>query len=74
MYLAVIALIVGQALVIGFVPLLIYALGFAVVTHIFVLSYEEPALRKTYGAQYEAYAAGVHRWLPRLTPWRMGVP
>ena len=44
------------------------------VTHIFVLSYEEPALRKTYGAQYEAYAAGVHRWLPRLTPWRMGVP
>jgi protein-S-isoprenylcysteine O-methyltransferase Ste14 len=38
-----------------------------------VLIYEEPTLRNTYGAQYEAYAAEVDRWLPRLTPWRSEV-
>ena len=74
MYLAVTALIAGQGLLIGCLPLLIYALGFGVVTHLFVLVYEEPTLRRTYGAQYEAYAVGVRRWLPRLTPWRRGAP
>jgi protein-S-isoprenylcysteine O-methyltransferase Ste14 len=70
MYLAVTALIAGQGLLIGCLPLLIYALAFAVITHLFVLVYEEPTLRSTYGAQYEAYAADVRRWLPRLTPWQ----
>jgi protein-S-isoprenylcysteine O-methyltransferase Ste14 len=74
MYIAVISLIAGQGLLIGRLPLLIYALAFGVVTHLFVLVYEEPTLRSTYGAQYEAYAANVHRWLPRLTPWRSGAP
>jgi protein-S-isoprenylcysteine O-methyltransferase Ste14 len=74
MYLAVTALIAGQGLLIGCPPLLIYALAFGVVTHLFVLAYEEPTLRSTYGAQYEAYTADVRRWLPRLTPWRSGTP
>jgi protein-S-isoprenylcysteine O-methyltransferase Ste14 len=69
MYLAVTSLIAGQALLFGRPLLLIYALAFALVTHLFVLAYEEPTLRSTYGAQYEAYAANVHRWLPRRTPW-----
>jgi len=72
MYLAVISLIAGQGLLIGCPPLLIYALAFGIVTHLFVLVYEEPTLRSTYGAQYEAYATDVRRWLPRLTPWRGG--
>jgi len=38
--------------------------------HIFVLAYEEPTLRQSYGAEYESYRANVPRWLPRLTPWR----
>ena len=74
MYLAVMALIAGQGLLIGSLPLLIYALAFGIVTHLFVLAYEEPTLRSTYGAQYEAYAADVRRWLPRLTPWHSGAP
>ena len=74
MYLAVASLIAGQGLLIGYLPLLIYALAFGGVTHLFVLVYEEPTLRSTYGAQYEAYAAEVRRWLPRLTPWRSGAP
>src|SRR6185436_11430704 len=47
MYLAVSALIAGQGLLIGSLPLLIYALAFVVVTHLFVLVYEEPTLRGT---------------------------
>lgn len=70
MYVAVTALIAGQGLLLGSVALLVYALSFMLVTHLFVLVYEEPTLRSTYGVQYEAYAAAVHRWLPRLTPWR----
>ena len=41
------------------------ALGF----HIFVLAYEEPTLRQTFGTQFEAYTANVPRWVPRLQPW-----
>jgi protein-S-isoprenylcysteine O-methyltransferase Ste14 len=74
MYLAVMASIAGQGLLLGSVPRLIYALACGVVTHLFVLAYKEPTLRSTYGAQYEAYAADVRRWLPRLTPWRSGAP
>ncbi len=74
MYLAVMALIAGQGLLIGCLPLLIYSLGFGLVTHLFVLVYEEPTLRGTYGAQYEAYSAEVRRWLPRMTPWRSRAP
>ncbi len=70
MYVAVTALIAGQALLFGSVPALIYAALFMLITHLFVLLYEEPTLRATYGAQYDTYAAAVHRWVPRLTAWR----
>ena len=70
MYVAVVATILGQALLFGNVRLLEYVgavwLGF----HVFVLAYEEPTLRKAYGAEYEAFCANVPRWLPRWTPWR----
>ena len=37
--------------------------------HLFVLFYEEPALRKKFGAEYEEYCRHVRRWWPRLRPW-----
>jgi protein-S-isoprenylcysteine O-methyltransferase Ste14 len=36
---------------------------------VFVQLYEEPTLRKTFGADYQEYCRNVRRWLPRLTPW-----
>lgn len=70
MYVGVVTIILGQALILGDVRLLYYAaivwLGF----HLFVLLYEEPTLRRAYGAEYENFCAHVPRWLPRLTPWK----
>jgi protein-S-isoprenylcysteine O-methyltransferase Ste14 len=37
--------------------------------HLFVLFYEEPTLRKKFGADYDEYWRNVRRWLPRLNPW-----
>lgn len=72
MYVGVASIVVGQALVFGSGALLAYALLAGLVVHAFVLSYEEPTLRARYGAEYDAYCAGVRRWWPRLRPWRGG--
>ena len=36
---------------------------------LFVYYYEEPALRRKFGADYDEYCRQVRRWLPRLHPW-----
>jgi protein-S-isoprenylcysteine O-methyltransferase Ste14 len=70
MYVAVLAIILGQALVFGSLGVLLYGAAVLGAVHAFVVLYEEPTLRSTYGAQYEAYARGVPRWIPRISPWR----
>lgn len=70
MYVAVISLILGQALLFGSVAVLVWGLVVWLTVHLFVLAYEEPTLQSTFGAEYDAYRAGVRRWIPRLTPWR----
>jgi protein-S-isoprenylcysteine O-methyltransferase Ste14 len=69
MYLGVAALIVGQGLLLGQAVLLAYAAIFVVVVTVFVHSYEEPTLARTFGQQYETYRSAVPRWRPRLRPW-----
>lgn len=66
MYVALITLIFGQALLLGNTALLAYALLVWLATHAFIVFYEEPKLRKTYGAAYDAYRSHVSRWFP----WR----
>jgi protein-S-isoprenylcysteine O-methyltransferase Ste14 len=68
-YLANTALILGQGLLFARPGLLAYGALLWIGFHLFVLVYEEPTLRKTFGAEYEAYAAHVPRWLPLLRPW-----
>lgn len=70
MYVAVGSLIVGQSFLLGNIHLLEYGAIVWFVTHVFVLSYEEPTLRRAFGAEYEAFRANVPRWIPRLTPWQ----
>src|SRR5215469_6876122 len=70
MYLAVLAVITGQAIVLGRPVLLGYAAGVGAVFVAFVYGYEQPALARRYGAQYEAYRRAVPGWWPRLRPAR----
>jgi protein-S-isoprenylcysteine O-methyltransferase Ste14 len=72
MYMAVAAIIVGQALVLGRPALLLYAAAFVAVTGAFARWYEEPALLWRFGAEYEAYRRAVPAWWPRRHAWRPG--
>jgi protein-S-isoprenylcysteine O-methyltransferase Ste14 len=69
MYVAVIAVILGQAAILGRTVLLAYAAIFWLVVASFVRFYEEPTLSRRYGEHYAAYRRGVRGWWPRRTPW-----
>ena len=70
MYVAVLAVILGQSLlwvsgrVLGYGALV--WLGF----HLFVRIYEEPGLRARYGGEYDEFCTSVPRWIPRLSRWQ----
>src|SRR5947207_15548032 len=69
MYVAVVGLIAGQALLLGNRALLFYAIIVWMAFQIFVLLYEAPVFRKTYTAEYEVFCRNVPRWIPRLGAW-----
>jgi protein-S-isoprenylcysteine O-methyltransferase Ste14 len=71
MYLSVTLIVLGEFVLTGSRPLLIYwALWFAA-ANLFVIVYEEPTLRRRFGGAYERYTQEVGRWLPRI---RSGAP
>jgi protein-S-isoprenylcysteine O-methyltransferase Ste14 len=70
MYVAVASLIFGQGLFFGTMGVLEYGAAVWVCFFLFVLLYEEPTLRRSFGADYEAFCANVPRWIPRLRAWR----
>lgn len=70
MYVAVTSLILGQGLLFGEVRVFEYGLVVLLGFHLFVLLYEEPALRSKFGEEYKEFCAHVPRWLPRLTAWQ----
>ena len=69
MYLAVVAVITGQGLALGQPILLGYAAAVWVTVASFVRCYEEPALARQFGEQYQAYRRAVPAWRPRTRPW-----
>jgi protein-S-isoprenylcysteine O-methyltransferase Ste14 len=69
-YVAVVSLVVGQALLFGSGAVLAYAGFLALAFHVFVVLYEEPTLRRQFGAEYDAYCREVPRWVPRRRPSR----
>ena len=69
MYLAVAAIIVGQALLLGQLVLIPYAALFGLAVLAFVRWYEEPTLVRQFGAEYEEYRRAGPAWWPRRTPW-----
>jgi len=69
MYVAVLATIIGQALLLWQPVLLIYAAVVAALMATFVYGYEEPTLGERFGAEYDAYRRAVPAWVPRLRAW-----
>lgn len=66
MYLSVGTILLGEVLLTRSTGLLGFAaIGFVVV-NLFVIGYEEPHLRRQFGASYERYTASVGRWVPRF--------
>lgn len=70
MYIGVVLLIAGQGLLLGNAQVLGYGALVWLAVHLFVIGYEEPTLRRTFGAEYERFCGNVPRWVPRLRPWR----
>jgi protein-S-isoprenylcysteine O-methyltransferase Ste14 len=65
MYLAVGAVILGQAAVLGRWVLVAYALAFGGTVWSFVHWYEEPTLSRRFGPAYDEYRRTVPGWWPR---------
>jgi len=65
MYMGAALTLAGAALFYQSSALLWYCVAFAVVTHLFVVLYEEPVLRSLFGAQYIDYCERAKRWWPR---------
>jgi protein-S-isoprenylcysteine O-methyltransferase Ste14 len=70
MYLAVVLVIAGQALILGRLELWLYAAGAWLITVAFVHWIEEPTLHAQFGTDYEMYRRAVPAWVPRRRPWR----
>ncbi len=68
-YVGLIAIVIGEALILGDERLLVYAAILWLFFHAWVLAIEEPTLVSSFGDEFATFKANVPRWLPRLTPW-----
>jgi protein-S-isoprenylcysteine O-methyltransferase Ste14 len=64
MYIGVLLLIVGQGLLLGREVLYVWAGAAWLMFTAFLAFYEEPGLRRRFGAGYDDYRRRVNRWLP----------
>ena len=64
-YIAALLVVVGEAWLFLSFSLLVYAGTMALLLHLFVITYEEPTLRRRFGETYSGYLTAVPRWIPR---------
>lgn len=69
MYVGVLVVIAGEALLFRSPGLLIHFCAAWLVMNTFVHFYEEPKLAHTFPVEYAVYKQHVRRWIPRVTPW-----
>ncbi len=63
MYVGVLTVILGWAILFQSFALILYAVVVWTCFQAFIVLYEEPHLRRVFGAQYDAYRRHVPRWL-----------
>ena len=68
MYIGAVLALAGAALFYTSAPLLAYSGLLLLAAHLFVVFYEEPTLRRSFGLEYEAYCHRVRRWWPSARP------
>jgi protein-S-isoprenylcysteine O-methyltransferase Ste14 len=66
MYVGVLMIIIGHFLWFKTIWMTLYAAVVFLAFYLFVTLYEEPQLKKTFGAAYEDYVMKVPRWIPRI--------
>jgi protein-S-isoprenylcysteine O-methyltransferase Ste14 len=64
MYLGVLLLVVGQALLLGREILFAWAVVAWLIFELSLVTWEEPGLRRRFGASYDDYRRRVRRWIP----------
>ncbi len=64
-YISALLVVGGEAWLFLSAQLLVYAIALAGGVHLFVIGYEEPTLRRTFGDTYVQYLRTVPRWTPR---------
>ena len=65
MYVAVLLILLGECWFFWSAPLLLYTGLFFVILNIFIIGYEERALRAKFGTEFVEYCQNVGRWLPK---------
>lgn len=70
MYVGVLTLVLGWAVLLGSRLLLWYVVCLAVGFHLRTIIAEEPYLAEHFGEDWREYRAAVRRWWPRSSPWR----
>lgn len=66
MYVGVLLILVGHFLWFKTIWLIVYAAFAFLIVHLFVTLYEEPTLKRKFGAGYEEYLKKVPRWIPKF--------
>jgi len=68
----VLSILLGEAILFGSVPLLVWFVIFFALNALTMPLIEEPLLESRFGSEYVTYKRNVHRWIPRLKPWTPG--
>ena len=66
---AVLAVLIGEAILFGSPGILVWCAVFLAVNWVYFVLLEEPALERRLGDEYRAYRGAVPRWIPRRSPW-----
>ena len=65
----VLAVLLGEAALLGSLPVLGWAIVFLLLNQLYIPRFEEPGMEHRFGDEYRRYRQHVPRWLPRLRPW-----
>ncbi len=65
----VFCILLGEAVLLGSLPLFYWFVWFVLANLIYIPWLEEPGLVRRFGEEYRLYRRNVPRWIPRLHPW-----